>query len=423
LTLSWGVSGCGSDDGGSNAASPEINPPQFVSVIDIANFANGADLEISFIKSSTIGISEFRVMVVLSSSATSFGLEDASQVASANYAVVEKAADSEQILLDPEATDTNGGIIVDETEYRAFVLAVAESGVAQENALSDPSAEITLIRKSAVRNLTSFFNGGSGGMDADLLGNIYMGDFGQDLNGGGSRVLIISPTGEVNTFANGLNGASGNVFDSEGNLYQSSITGGFISKIDPQGMVSTFVTNGISGPVGVAFDSNGNLYVANCSNQTIQRVTPDGQSTTFSSGSLFNCPNGIDIDESNTIFVANFGDGNVIRVAPDGTASVFATIPGGNNGHLLFRGDDLFVIGRAANQIFRLDNNGNVELFAGGGQRGNDNGGLSEATFSLPNDLAFSPDGTKMYVNDVDPASGPNNVISPVIIREIDIVD
>jgi len=32
---------------------------------------------------------------------------------------------------------------------------------------------------------------------------------------------------------------------------------------------------------------------------------------------------------------------------------------------------------------------GQVEIFAGSGDRGNDNGTLEEASFSLPNDIAF----------------------------------
>ena len=55
-------------------------------------------------------------------------------------------------------------------------------------------------------------------MEVDLQGRIYAADFGMTLNGGGSTVRRISPDGQVSTWASGLNGASGNAFDSQGQL-------------------------------------------------------------------------------------------------------------------------------------------------------------------------------------------------------------
>jgi len=260
-------------------------------------------------------------------------------------------------------------------------------------------------------------------VDADASGNIYMGDFGPDLNGAGQRVYIITSQGDVDVFASGLNGASGNDFDAKGNLFQSSITGGFISKITPTGTATTFVSDGLVGPVGIAIDSEGNLFVANCGNNTIQKVTKDGVSTTYSTSGLLSCPNGIDVDSEGNLFIANFNNGSVVKIAPDGTTSIFAIIPGNNNGHLLLQDDFLYVVARGLHRIYKVNMSGQAEVFAGSGDRGNDNGTLEDASFSLPNDIAFSPDGKKMYVNDVDLNAGANNIISPVIIREIDIIE
>ncbi len=51
-----------------------------------------------------------------------------------------------------------------------------------------------------------------------------------------------------------------------------------------------------------------------------------------------------------------------------------------------------------------------MTLFAGSGQRGKDDGDPLKATFSLPNDIAVSPDGKFMYLNAVAPITGsPQN--------------
>ena len=150
---------------------------------------------------------------------------------------------------------------------------------------------------------------------------------------------------------------------------QSNITGGFISRISPTGVPTTFVTSGIAGPVGIAVDDTDNLYVANCGNNTIQFVTSTGTSTLFSSDPLYSCPNGIALASDGNLYVANFNNGTVVRVAPDGTASLFATLPGGNNGHITFSRGLLYVVDRGGNRIYQLTLDGTLTLIAGSGVR------------------------------------------------------
>jgi len=400
----------------------EIATPTSVSLVDISNEGNASDFEVAFNLGASDGIRELRVMIVKSSLANAIDLTSALSFDASQYLTVDLA--DRRIQLPASQLDTDGDAIVEGSDYAILILAVPlEQDV--DAKLSLPSNVKSLLQVSAVRNLTTFINAGSGGMDTDDQGNIYMGDFGANLNGGGNQVILITPEGTVSTFATGFNGASGNDFDNDGNLLQSSITGGFISKVDAQGTASTFVSTGVSGPVGVAVAADGSLFVANCGNNTISKVDVDGNATLFSDSPLLaTCPNGLDIDDDGNIYTALFGNGNIIKITPQGDASVFATIPGGNNGHLLIKGSTMYVVARGAHQIYTVDmTDASVALFAGSGSRGNDNGGLAEATFSFPNDLSFSPDGTKIYVNDVDPAAGASSNISPVVIRVIELVN
>ncbi len=410
----------GSDDPGLDEV--QLSAPTSLNARDVANQGDASDLELSYQKPDELSlIQEFRVFLVKSTGANSFDSLDAFQLSSDRYLHVDVNADGDQLSFKQNHLDTDGDPIQENIDYNFFVLSVGTEG--SEVILSAPSNTIKLEQKSAVRTLTDSFNAGSGGMDVDADGNIYMGDFGAALGGSpGRRVYKITPEGQVSTFANGLLGASGNDFDNEGNLYQSSIQGGTLSKITPDGEVSTFAS-GFQGPVGVAFDGTSNFYVCNCSNNTISKVDMNGNVSLFSSSALLACPNGIDIDQSGNLYIANFNSSRIVKITPAGTASTFAVMSGNNMGHLLIGGNFIYVVARGLNSIYRVSFQGQVSLFAGNGTRGLANGSLDQATFSLPNDMAFSPDGKKIYINDVasfDAAS--TGIISPVVIRVIDII-
>jgi len=171
-----------------------------------------------------------------------------------------------------------------------------------------------------VETITTPFNA-SGGVAIDDSGIVYVADFGSTLGlANGSNVYKVYDDGTIKLFASGLNGASGNDFDSQGNLYQSNINrrgGNKLSKITPDGSVSTFATNGITGPVGVAVTNEDTIYVANCGGNSIAKVAPDGSSAVWVSSVFLSCPNGLTLDDDGNLYTCNFNNRNVIRITPD----------------------------------------------------------------------------------------------------------
>jgi sugar lactone lactonase YvrE len=275
-----------------------------------------------------------------------------------------------------------------------------------------------------VETLSEPLEGGSGGISMGSDGRIYVADFGEMLNGNGNpgtRVYVVEPDGASRVFADGFQGASGNEMGPDGVLYQSNIAGGFISKVHPDGRNEQWVSQGIVNPVGLVIDGGGDLIVANCGNSTLQRVKPDGASSQFVATDLLACPNGITIDPDGNFYVANFRDGNVVKITPSGEASVLATIPGNNNGHLVYHEDMLYVVARSAHQIYTVTMGGEVALLAGSGEQGLADGPAGEATFSYPNDIGVSPDGRYLYVNDVADLSSTGVLLAPMVIRRIDL--
>ena len=276
-----------------------------------------------------------------------------------------------------------------------------------------------------VETLIDDLYGGTGGVSVDSEGNIYSSDFGPFLGQINknfaivSKVFKITPSGEVSVFMDSVLGASGSEFDKQGNFYQANIRGSYVSRVSQSGEISKYVSDSIVGPVGLKFADNGDLIVCNCGNNTLRRVTPEGESLLFSKGDVFQCPNGIAKDDQGNFYTANFYNGDVIKITPNGTPSVFVTIPGNNNGHLVYRDGYLYVVARTANQIYKVSLTGEVELFAGTGKRGRKNGKRLEATFSLPNDLEFSPDGKFLYVNEASDSLGSPRILIPTAVRKI----
>ncbi len=271
-----------------------------------------------------------------------------------------------------------------------------------------------------VTTLCDHLDVGTGGVSVDKNGDIYVADFGMLLSDKTTvdrKIYKVSTDGNAVVFAKGFKGASGNAFDSKGNLFQSNIRGHCIHKIAPDGSAVEFVTQGLTSPVGITIDEHDTLYVANCGDKYISKITSVGDLSRYAESELFECPNGITFDESGNLYVANFNNGDVVQVTPDGSVSRFATIPGNNNGHITYHDGALYVVARTAHQIYRVSMKGDVDLFAGSGDKGQVDGPALEALFCYPNDIEISADGRCFYVNEVSNAATDGSTIGPVSLR------
>ncbi len=302
----------------------------------------------------------------------------------------------------------------------ALLLATLLGFVSQDG---DKAAQEDVASTWMVDTLCAELDGGTGGMEVDAEGFVYCADFGSSLGGpsqGGDKVYRIDPrTGDAEVFVSGLRGASGNTIGPDGAFYQSSIGGNFISRVEPDGTATVVARNGFNSPVGVAVDEEGTLFVANCGANSIVEVTPEGEASVFATDPLLSCPNGIVLDEEHNFYVCNFNNGDVVKVGWDGEVTRLATLPGNNNGHLVLHEGALYAVARSAHQIYRVSLDGAIELFAGSGERGHDDGPALEATFSFPNDIAFSPDGKTLYVNENASTTAAHTVLAPMTVRRI----
>jgi sugar lactone lactonase YvrE len=231
------------------------------------------------------------------------------------------------------------------------------------------------------------------------------------------------------------------VTDTNGNFFVADLQNHAIRKATTNGVVTTFAGQlGISGatdgsgtsaqfnlPSGLAFDGGGNLFVADTGNGTIRKITPAGAVSTFAgiagpggfadgpAGSAqFNSPLGIAVAANGDVFVADGGN-HCIRRISGGGVSTFAGSPqiwgsvDGASTNALFNGPvglafdargNLFVSDANNDTIRKITTNGFVTTFAGAaGVDGSADGGLSEARFRSPAELAFDKKGN-LFVAD-----------------------
>lgn len=282
------------------------------------------------------------------------------------------------------------------------------------------------VDAQTVTTITEEFNA-SGDLEVGPDGNIYVADFGPSLStGGGTNVYQVTREGEVSVFATGLFGASGNGFDSEGNLYQSNISASTVSKITPDGTVSNYAFGpAISGPVGVVVDPAGNVYNTNCGSNTISRTPPGGTPATFAANNLLSCPNGLTIDDEGNLYTSNFNNCNVMKinslgeVTRLGCASTFDA-PNAGNGHITFANERLYVAGWRSGVIYEMPLQGSpVTVLAGAGGSGREDGPANVARFHQPNGVDATPTGDTLYVNDTVNLASSGSLLHPNVVRMI----
>ena len=107
-----------------------------VTASDIADNANAADVEVSYVVSGDEAYnSSYRVLLVPNTQAGAFTLAAAEAAPAERYTEVSAGSVSYQLALDATQLDVNGDAIVEDVAYAVFVLSVADTDLASENVL------------------------------------------------------------------------------------------------------------------------------------------------------------------------------------------------------------------------------------------------------------------------------------------------
>ncbi|MFC8295663.1 hypothetical protein ACFUJ0_21415 [Streptomyces sp. NPDC057242] len=200
------------------------------------------------------------------------------------------------------------------------------------------------------------------------------------------QVRKVTPDGEMSPWAgNGTNGSAGDgklataaqlsspralALDAEGNLYIAE--GSRVRKVGPEGRITTVVDD-LNEPKGLVCDSKGNLYIAEKGRHRVRKVPPDdGRITTVAgrtdeggfagdtecaTSARLKEPEGLCVDERDNLYIADYGN----------------------------------------NRVRKVDTNGIITTFAGGGSETGEGNPALDATLRGPNALAWDVDAS-LYI-------------------------
>ena len=204
------------------------------------------------------------------------------------------------------------------------------------------------------------------GAATDLLGNVYVADYGNGLvrqiTMGAAVSTLMDSAGSIVR----LSAPGGVAVDSVGNIYVTESWSNRVRKLSSSGTLTTLAGTGEIGsadgdgasatfafcywmtphtrdcpPTGLAADDAGNVYVADAYNHTIRRITAAGVVSTMagtakSAGSAdgigaearFNTPNGVSTDSAGNVYVADTRNHAIRKIAPTGAVSTLAGTAG-----------------------------------------------------------------------------------------------
>ncbi|WP_308205696.1 SMP-30/gluconolactonase/LRE family protein [Frankia sp. AiPs1] len=262
---------------------------------------------------------------------------------------------------------------------------------------------------------------GPGSTARDEDGNIYIGD------AKNSRIRKVTPAGVISTVAGtGTAGYSGDggpataaqlnsaekvTIGPDSSVYFSDYENHRIRKIDPAGIITTYVGTGVAGYTGaggaatqakidgpndITMTADGTLYFADLGSDTIQKVTPDGIISTI----------------AGTGEAGFAGDGGPARAAKLNVPSLSI----GPDGKTFYLAD------YRNNRVRKIDPNGIITTIAGNGTEGSggDGGPATAAQFKNPSSVVVDGSGA-VYVADngndrvrrIDPAGTIATIAQP----------
>jgi sugar lactone lactonase YvrE len=252
------------------------------------------------------------------------------------------------------------------------------------------------------QTISTFYQNASidDGLAFDSAGNLYGSHY------TGSIVWKITPEGVRSIFMAGLDTPNGLAFDSEGNLHIVDNQGGAIHKVAPDSTVTTYVPN-IYSPSGIIkMPTSDTMIVSSWEGDKLIKVAPNGSLSDFVVGNGLEGPVGMAYKANGDLLVGNYNDRWIFNISPEGVLDTLTrlTVAGNNIGFIAYKDDFVYATIPWDNKIYKVDMDGNYELYAGSGP-GNTDGDLSVAKFNGPNGIIFSPGGDSMYISDFNSRS------------------
>ena len=262
---------------------------------------------------------------------------------------------------------------------------------------------------------------GPEGLTVGADGNVYVGSFGFNQNGGVSgpgQLFVFNPEGHLLRQV-GIAGSTSHLLGLAFNPLTDALLvidfgAAKVLKVDPvTGASSVFMTvTGNAGLNGLTFDRAGNVYVSDSFQGIIWRTgAGGGAGTAFISDPLLTTngvppfgANGVEFNNAGTIlFVANTGNRTIVQIpvsnGTPGKPAVFANSINGADGLAVDSQDNLWVAANQSDEMVVVSPTGRL-LAKLGDFKGVDADGLPRGLL-FPASLAFSKNGDFLYVTNL----------------------
>ncbi|GIO32507.1 MULTISPECIES: copper amine oxidase N-terminal domain-containing protein [Paenibacillus] len=286
-----------------STASP-VNAVSGVKASDVSDYGDGRDISVSFSQPSNTGnIQNYRIMVVKTKDASSFSLNAANNVASANYTTVSKtSAATITTTLSSGSRDTSGEYIKNGVSYTVFVLSVA-NGSNATNQLSAGSASFTLaaspISAPVITSVEDVSNYGDG---RDLM--VRFNRSSDEARVGSYRIFVVKDSKAGNFSLSDAKNLSSSYYTEVGK------TGYNISKTLSYGardVDGSLITSGVAYRVFVMAVGTGSYYGNYALSSPSYAVVLYGNN---GGGSDVYAPSNVSVSD-----VSDYGDGRDLRVS------------------------------------------------------------------------------------------------------------
>ena len=406
----------------SNSNRAEFIPIKNIVILDNGNTGNGSDIEINFDKQlSPQGILEYRVYLIPTELSTSFDIETVEDLGpelytSSQYADVYPI---KGIQLNSTSKSVDGTLIMSGIKYDVLVLTVADKSEEFNNSYVFEAKSFELTNNNQINTFVTFPDTvGAGNISIDSDGILYVPSFNvlDELSFGfrnPSSIFRITSSASRSTLVDKVEGQIGSIFIDDSNLLypvlRSSQQIGNLQTTENEIEPITYQGYEMDDPVGIYVNPDKNIFVTDKERNTIIKITPDGDASLYAS--VLSNPRGITGDESGNLYISHDNqDGTITKISPDGSTSLFANIPTYKPeeytlpyamwvGHINYHNEHLYVCGMSTDRVYKISMSGAVEVFAGSGERGIPRGGATTAKLNRPYGLAWSNDGTKLYIS------------------------
>jgi len=387
---------------------------------DVSNFGDGRDILVSFSKvNDETLITGYRIIVVKAVSAATFTLTEADALTTDRYTGVTKSGADVSVTLSMTTLDSDGNLIVQDGQYRAFILTLGADRNTGVNKLSAASNALTveIPTAPAITGLSV----------VDVANNANAKDievkFSRVLNEdmiASYRAIIVKATAApsmdlavaeslplgryVTILKTGNNIAqelTAGVLDSDGDAIQESVAyvvrvlsvadgvvagknslspGSANITLMQKNAVRTFASFPSSGTGGMEVDASGNVYFGDFGlsetspGTLVYKITPGGATSVFVGGMM--AADGNDFDSQGNFYSVSWTANQIIKVTPSGTRSVFAAggVVNGPIGIAIDASDNLFVTCYNNNTVLKIASNGAASLFSTSGLYNGPNG-------------------------------------------------